>query len=792
MIRVFDKKIGEDISIKEGDLRNHLYLHPERYVPARDESYYVKDTQHGGFEVVKGDVLYKTLSQTKRLVSGKEAMIGDLVNQEGNKVLDFVKGGINEALFLGMGDTFLTDGQKQKSAAMRAGEITGMIAPFLAGPIAGAARLAGKNILKQGAKKTLKAVSKAPIAQVARVADRAGIAASKAVGKAFGKKSGFLVTPARGAARAVATGTTWGAATGAAKAIEAGVANNRTGPKTPEGEQARVKMSSALAEGSFAFGETALATSVLMGGFGAVGKAIGLAGKGITAAPSLLRKRFFGVSGFKDMEKLRVAMGWDTKMFRERIKDEAVLRTASLTARKIGESIGAKEINTKDQFISALQKFRERQGGVVGGVRKRTAWQPAKARKAIDGILRGLYFEIPEIARRGNLKPYADKLVNVSSSIKKIQTFDFKNLKIIRDEFNPKAAFNKDAPSGIQKAYRRAYTKFTDLEDEATGFFTDKLWKGKENITKAIRLTDMMLDAAKRGSVGLSPFYMRDLMYAATTFGGGGYWAFGPGGILGGLIGSVALGEISRTGYRHLQLANGIESMGSFMKKNATPEGIAKSLNLKQVWNDPKSIGVGKVSLLLTGRSVSRLDDVSDAAVTASPEVAFTGRKDFYDTIDEYGGGENSSNYNHKAVGMKQILMQHMPKKVRDAKGNVYIPENEKVKYLRKLSQSLTPQHFVSAVRNRTLSKEGYAIFKQLYPNFLNKFNTAFYRALGAGLMPSDTSAFYKGMVQDTTTLDLVWTLMSRSQSGQTSKNTPKRKFNKPEPTSSQLAVGGY
>ena len=203
-------------------------------------------------------------------------------------------------------------------------------------------------------------------------------------------------------------------------------------------------------------------------------------------------------------------------------------------------------------------------------------------------------------------------------------------------------------------------------------------------------------------------------------------------------------------------------------------------------------MGIKGLSRIMVGAVTRGLGQLDDAIASAPPHAMYVGDDDLYALIDRHAGNEGSTALVGKVQDMKRILKNDMPDRVPDKGGRGVIPPMAEKAYLRHVSQYLTPLHFMRAVESRNLTKAGYDRFSRLYPHFLSMFNINFQQGVRSGAIKGSAVAYYKDLIQDSTIKDLVWTRLSANEGVDNKRNMPKRKFRRPQPTGSDLAVGGY
>ena len=175
--------------------------------------------------------------------------------------------------------------------------------------------------------------------------------------------------------------------------------------------------------------------------------------------------------------------------------------------------------------------------------------------------------------------------------------FNFKDIKVIRDEFSTKSQWNKDIiPEGIMGKYREAYNLWTKFENKIvfplvaksreaallpekakfSGKFAGELLAGYKRSYEGYSDLATLLSRSVKQHSDLSPFIIRDIITAGAAGAGLGYiGGAGGAGVLGlAVVAGKARQEFSRTGYKHLKLAEMIENAGETKRRVLSVAGV--------------------------------------------------------------------------------------------------------------------------------------------------------------------------------------------------------------------------
>ena len=807
-IRLINKKTKEVSSFPADTAIINLRLEPDTYIPLNDETYIVRG-EDGVFHKTSGKDLNRVLGDTSgNLVSVDDYAVESAVRAEYSKTGQFIKSLGSEALLLGLNkNKALPEDPLSKAIELKrrelfggaeaAGSLTGAVAPFIAGGVGGVFASTAKAGAKKALGKGLKVAGKLPSAQVFKIADKAGGSIAKGLGKGT-------------AVKAIATG-------GVFAGFEAGKAGLQEAVKTKTENEYKTTedtMKSVLGAGVSKAGETFLSTSAFMAGVGGVLGVGSLAVKGVgaggrfvkdLAGPKKLRETFFGAEpglrGQKILQDLRTKFGSAepskiVKADKLKVSDDDLLRN---TAQFLDDVVKPEAPTTKAGYLGIIKQKKDEVGKAIKESRKKMYGFFEEGR--IEGLDKRFILEIDKLIKseKGVLSATTHKgYVNTLKSIKKNLGEGFtpekihETLKVLSQK--SKWLKREKAELGIDRAYRRAYSKLSSYEDELYSKIKE-LRKGgafknfkanKDYFSKLQTADDVMENALPTGIHFLGDFRMLDAR--STILGAVGYSVAGTPGLLGAAAGSVALKQARNTGYRHLQIAKKMEQVGKVIGKNKSVNGVKTLLNKG---SDLKTdLGIKGLSILFFGKGFNTLNEFEEQ-LNALPEYEkFTGgQDDLYNMAEEYGGRDNAVNFVAKSAQLKRDVISLIPEPTFDAKGNKVYTKPDKDRFLKVVSQGVTPQGFITSLKQKTLTQAGYDLLKRNYPDWLSEFNMNFLQGWKSGDITPEEGAYYRAFLrsQDSAVNDFIFSYMDREK-----RETPKRMLRKQQPTISQSVTGGY
>ena len=818
-IRLINKKTKAVEAYPAQMALNNLILEPDVFTPINEETYFVRG-EDGMFHKTLGKDVNRVIGDTSgSLVSQRDFEIESAVRAENSQVGTFLKSFGSEAILLGLNkNEALPQDPIERAKEIKRRELyggaeafgsaVGALAPIVVGGVGGVIAGAAKAGAKKAAGKVLKQAGKLPSAQVIKVAGKAGEKVAKIVGG--GKTT-----------KKVVQGIATGAAFAGFEAGKAGIQEAKKVRRENEYKKTPDIMNSVLGTGLAKAGDTFLSTSAFMAGtagvlgVGKIGvKGAGLIGKGVKGflGPKSMREAFFGtqpgVRGKKSMQELRSKFGSAerTKIVKgDKISDEEVLRN---TAKFIDDVVGPNTPKTKAAYLDFIKLEKNKVGKVIK--EDRFEFYRGLNKEQIQSLGKNFSKELNNLikAEKGVLAETTHKgYVNTLKSIKKNVDKDFTPEKIHETikVLSQKSKWLKREKSelGIDRAYRRAYSKLSDIEDKyygkvKEGFKISKEGKkvfenfkaNKDYFSKLQTSEDVLEKSLPTGTNFLSVFGGFD---TKSSIGGliGYSVAGGPGAVAGWAVGKGA-GQARNLGYMHLQIANKTDIVSKAINNNRSVKGVKKIINLG---TDLKTeIGVSGLSVLFFGKSFNTLNEFEEQLNALPEHEKFTqGQDELYDVIEEYGGRDNAVNFVAKSAKLKRDIVSIMPEPSLDEKGNKYYTKEAKEAFLKVVSQGISPQGFIASVSKQDLTQVGYEMIKRNYPEWLSEFNANFMKGWKSGEITPKEGGYYRNFLreQDTAVSDFIYNYMDREKREAGAK-PPKRMLRKQQPTISQSVTGGY
>ena len=380
--------------------------------------------------------------------------------------------------------------------------------------------------------------------------------------------------------------------------------------------------------------------------------------------------------------------------------------------------------------------------------------------------LRGL---ASDVELTTDLRPFALYL-------RRLEQFTQNNTLKLSDLFKISQGFAENAKFGagevqkkVHKVFRKAYRMSSDYEDLVlskiqqthlqrqpfdTPFRKDlqkilKDYSELSNTKREFEKNKTVLDLLNRdrdrmfskGLFSLGDFYLgKDIAFISGAAGLGAGLAGGPLAGIGAAVGIAVGGNImKRTGYRMLQLANLTDNAHQVMSLVKTPKGIQSVLNgtskafktmdtqYKKIYN----MDTAKLSQFMLGRTYNNFEEFNRGLLALDDVDRLTqGTEDLFGMVDLYGGEKTASSFNRQVIGMKQRIMQRLPRPImrEPASGKLVYDQAEKRDFYNTLNQGMSVAGFLKAFKNSELSRDGVMFFKENYPDFYDDFLQSLYR----------------------------------------------------------------
>ena len=844
LYNLYTKK-PEEFSSKEA--YNRLNLEQDKYAPIKDEKYFMEN-QEGKMQEVMGQNVYSSMGDGYKLQDEQTYAIRKQLRAENSQVGVFAKSAISEALTFGLYDDIVNapknpleeeikrNRQEMFGTAIKAGEVTGMIAPFALGGIGGLARLAGAGVIKTALRSGLKGAGKAPTALLVKSALKAsqkvGEQAAKGVAKIGGGKK----------AQALAK---WGAGSLAVVGLDAGVEGvKETAKQTRQAQLAakdkdksHYKFSQILGQGLDSATETFTGGAFFMAATGAFGgAAIGGAKLGVWGAkkiaekvPDKLRKSFFNDKGIKNtITKFR-----ETFRIGKSESDEKVFKKA---AEAVKEEFKEGIPSTRKEFLRKTQLKKDSIGIDLGADRKFfkklhdsyskiLGKDTPQARKVVNEEIYHTLNEgferikkIPKDLEKGvTAKGFISTINKLQSAVKKRfdnGILDFEDLyntsKILADKGNLRQTTEK--LSTAKKYFRQGYGIMSNAENKYIETISHS--RAFKNLTKSLgkdfgnrfknfthnkrryevlsTFEEPMVDLVRKP---MSPFSNFFLAREAMIAGGVGGIAMGrPGLALTALGAGAGLEVARRTGYKFLQTANKIDSTAKFMRKSKTVQGVTNLIEKPAAQTVLNSSALG---LFFLGKPVKNMEEFDRELETLDPIDQITrGQEDLEDAVSEFGGGRNLNSFNNKLIDMKRFILQAKPiPKINSLTGKKHYDSLEEKVFFKKLSKVASPEGFVSAVRKGEMTHTDYKTFAGFYPEFATNFVVSLTQGVQEGKIKNKNVDQFLSTCKNSDSKELIYYQLDKMNQGSAMQTQPpKRKVNikaYSEPSISERARSG-
>ena len=711
--------------------------------------------------------------------------------------------------------------QKEFGTSSAIGKGLGLVGPFLAGGIGGVIHAGAKQAVKGAVKTGLNLAGKLPSAQVLKGAikasDKAGALAAKGVQKLGAGKG--IQKAAEVAGKGLGFAGAEAAIQGTIHAVGAGVKEARSPLKDAVPERGKVEriMNQAIGRGVEVGAEVFKSTAVWMGGAGAIAGAFKVTGKGIQLSGKVVeratgwgakksREVFLGtnVGAFfsnklarKSMNNLRTAFG-----LQKRAEDADILRTAS---KYLTDRFG-KQTFTRNKAIEALHQDTDKLGKALGAVRKTLDEAGADVTKPFLNHIQALKNIPDDLAKKTWAKPYINNLEKIQSDyfkrvkvtkkppmvevIDKFSSFKkeaakkvdltpvvkevtklqkkalFGDIKKATNIFDEGAKFEKGAkPTRLNKLYRMAYNRSTNLENKMTKAFEHKMGvdiiqydKLKRAYHKSRTIKDIIDSGIKPGAQVADFYLMRDLFHVAMT--GIGVGALG--GRTTGTMAAVGLfggmTALRSTGYKLLNFANNLDKVNGVMKNAKSPKGVNHLLSKTLGIREP--VRLASLGHFFFNKPIKSMEEFDETLAGYNEvERVSTGQEDAYLAAQEYGGQEMALRFNNSVIDMKNFILQTKPKPfIHPDTGQAFYSDIEKDLWLNDLSATTSIQGFLDAMKSKSLTKKQYDDFSKLYPRFLMDFNVSLTQGLRNGsLEKTDVIESYMSLMRSSVENDMVF-----------------------------------
>ena len=839
-------KKPEEFSSKEA--YNRLNLEQDKYAPIKDEKYFMEN-QDGRMQEVMGQNVFSSMGDGYKLQDEQTYAIRKQLRAENSQAGVFAKTLVDQALTLGMVDDIYNAPKNALEAeikrnredifgtAIKAGDIAGIIAPFAIGGIGGLARLAGAGVIRTALRTGLKGAGYAPTGLLVKGALKAS--------KEVGEKSAKLVAKMGGGKKAQALAK-YGAGTTTVLGLDAGVEGvKETARQTREAQiaskdknKAHYKMSQILGQGVNAAAESFTSGALFMAGAGLIGgTGLGAAKLSVWGAkkiaekvPDKLRKSFFND---KDVKKT-ITKFRETFKIGKNESDEKVFKKA---AESVKEEFGGQIPTTRKDFLNKVQLKKQSIGIDLGADRKFMKkihdsysnvigkGTPQTKKVVNEGIFNTLNEGFERLKKLPKELEKGQTARGFISSINRLQRavnkrfeqgkLDFDDLyntsKVLADKGNLKATTEKLSTS--KKYFRQAYGIMSDAENKYIETLSqNKAFKditknlGKDfgnrfkNFTRNKRRFEVlstfeepMKDLVRKP---LSPFSNFFLAREAMIAGGIGGVALGRPGIALTALGAGAGLEIARrSGYKFLQTANKIESSANFFRKSKTVQGVTNLIE------QPASTSLMKAStlgLFFLGKPVKNMEEFDRSIQSLDPLDQVTqGQEDLIETVGEFGGNRNINTFNNKLVDIKRFILQTKPQpQINPTTGKKHYDSLEEKVYLKKISNVVSPQGFVRAVKKGEMTHEDYKTFSGFYPEFATNFVVSLTQGVQDGRIKNKKIDQFLSICKNSDSKDLIYYQLDKMNQGAAMQYNqhPKRKVNiktYSEPSVSERARSG-
>ena len=177
-----------------------------------------------------------------------------------------------------------------------------------------------------------------------------------------------------------------------------------------------------------------------------------------------------------------------------------------------------------------------------------------------------------------------------------------------------------------------------------------------------------------------------------------------------------------------------------------------------------------------------------DDVVSKVPVYELKGQEKETEDIAKHGGRDSLTRFVAKTAQMKRDIIALMPTYTYDIQGNKTYNEGDKDKFLKVVSQGITPMGFVESIVNQDLTEKGYSLFAKHYPDWLTNFNINFRQAFKAGKIDDN---FYWLFLRsrDSTVKDFIYSKLDSDLEEEA--RPPERKMRHTEPRGIDIAQGG-
>ena len=819
-LKLYDQKERKVVEVKEDDILSKITLDTGRFTPVQGEKYMVYDKNTGEANQVLGENLNQALGNGKNITTPELYTIRKQLQEDHSQLGQFAKSFYNEAVLLGLGGDkpknewerkVKEEKEKLFGTAQTAGKWAGVLAPFLAGGVAGLVKTGAKQVAKNVVKKGLQGAGKLPSALAIKGTMKAGQVGKEIAEKAIRSAGGGKLAQKMAGAAGMTIGV--GSTTGAIEGIKAGInkADEELAKKKdfPGGKKVLQTFSSALGEGVETFAEVGLSTAGLMAGFGAaglVGKGLGagagLIGKGKDKIAENARRAFFqkGQSFYNNrfiqraVEKISNAFDMPKntkpkdafkraeKYIQDKLKGKPLLSKTAIDflegeVKKRGKNIGDLRTLVNDKYMPSKN---------IGDLKALMKDEPVSILNQLESLKK----LVPAMRQKGSLKSFVTRIDKLKNQIKnKKVAFKFHNIKQILDEFDDLAKFEKGAlPTDINKIYRKAYARMSAYENKILGQLSPKNATQFIDEKKAFQQAKALLDTMDTGitpGFGMSAFHqMKDVAMALGLVTGGGL-GFGTTGALTALGAAGVHYGMKTTGFGLLRTAQILENAHRPFKLVKSVSGWNTLMKIAQ----PSPVSFSSVSTLFLNRALKNPDEFREemSGLNEIDQVT-TGQEDLYNAIEDYGGASNANAFNQSVINLKQYILRTMPKpEVSYYTGKKTYSKIQMNKWLNEISNVISPNNFVSAFKQGNLTKKQLNVFSTIYPRFLDQFTLTLSEGLQTGKIKMDSSVRrFLDLREDSTVKDRVFTYMDRAERMQDNQQKARNRKFTAKPLTSQ------
>ena len=141
------------------------------------------------------------------------------------------------------------------------------------------------------------------------------------------------------------------------------------------------------------------------------------------------------------------------------------------------------------------------------------------------------------------------------------------------------------------------------------------------------------------------------------------------------------------------------------------------------------------LSTILFGQEMQNIHQIDEKLASRDKAVLFaSGQDDLFETVDTYGGEQNSMSFNNNMMKVKSFVLSQKPQpEIDEDTGKATYRKYELEKFYKDMTTVTTPMGFVEAVKKERLTREQFLMFSKLYPNFLSKMVVSVIEGLRTG-----------------------------------------------------------